>query len=135
MALWSQPPRVWVLLQWLGEVTGENVRGNGGPPRRDLGQFVRFFIVLARDVVKLEPAELVFEATHCIAVCLHLLIVAASLLHHLVDVELGVSPDVETFDAEFDGDAEAAEEGLVFHHVVRRREVQAHHVPHVLSEG
>ena len=109
--------------------------GNGGPPRRDLSQFICFFVVLAHDVVKLEPVELVFEATHSIAVRLHLLVVAASLLHHLVDGELGVSPDVETFDAEFDGDAEAAEEGLVFRHVVRCWEVQAHHIPHVLSEG
>jgi hypothetical protein len=29
---------------------------------------------------------------------------AACLLHHLVDDELGVPPDVETLDAELDGD-------------------------------
>jgi len=62
-------------------------------------------------VVKLEPVELVFEATHCIAVHLHLLVMVASLLHHLVDDELGVSPNVETFDAECDGDAEAVRPG------------------------
>ena len=43
---------------------------------------------------------------------------AAGLLPHLIDDELGVSPNVEAFDAELDGDAEAAEEGLVFRHVV-----------------
>ena len=55
--------------------------------------------------------ELVLEATHCIAVCLHLLVVAAGFLHLLIDDELGVSPDVEALDAELDGDTEATKEG------------------------
>ena len=46
-----------------------------------------------------------------------------------------VTAHVEAFDAELDGDAEATEEGLELHHIVRRREVQAYHVPHVVSEG
>jgi hypothetical protein len=53
----------------------------------------------------------------------------------LVNHELRVSPDVEAFDACFDGDSEAAEEGLVLHHVVEHREMQAYHVPHMLPEG
>lgn len=56
-------------------------------------------------------------------------------LHHLVDRQLRISPDVEAFDAELDGDAEVAEEGLVLRHVVGRGEVQAHHIADVLSEG
>jgi hypothetical protein len=91
-------------------------------------------LYFARDVVELEPVELVFEATHHVAVRLHLLVVAAGLLHHLIDDKLGVSPDVEALDAKFDGDAEAAEEGLVLRHIVGRREVQVYHVAHVLSE-
>ena len=96
---------------------------------------VRFLVVLARDVLKLEPVELVLEVTHCVAVRLHLLVVAACLLHHLVGDELGVSPDIETLDSEFDGDAQTTEKGLVLRHVVGRREVQSHHIAHVFSEG
>ena len=96
---------------------------------------VRPLLVFVCDMVELEPVELVFEATYCIAVRLHLLVVAAGLLHHLVDDELGVSSDVEALDAELDGDAEAAEEGLVLCHVVRHWKVQTYHVLHVLSEG
>ena len=59
----------------------------------------------------------------------------ARLLHDLIDDELRVTARVEAFDAELDGDAEATEEGLVLRHVVRRREMQAYHVPHVFSEG
>ena len=78
-----------------------------------------------------EAVELIFEAAYCIAVCLHLWIVTARLLHYLVDDELRVTAHVETFDAELDGDAAATEEGLV----VGCWEVKTNHVAHVLSEG
>ena len=85
-------------------------------------------------MVEFEAVELVFDAAHCVAVCLHLRIVAVGLFHHLVDDELGVSSHVEALDAKLDGDAEATE-GLVLRHVVRRREMQVYYVAHVLSEG
>ena len=44
-------------------------------------------------------------------------------------------PNVKTLDAKLDGDAKAAKEGLVLCHVVGRREVQTHHVAHVLLDG
>jgi hypothetical protein len=44
-------------------------------------------------------------------------------------------PHIEAFDAYLDGDLEAAKQGLVLSHVVRRGEVKAHSVPHVLPEG
>jgi hypothetical protein len=53
----------------------------------------------------------------------------------LVDHELRVTPDVEAFDACLDGDSEAAKKGLILHHVVRRGEMKAYRVPHVLPEG
>ena len=59
----------------------------------------------------------------------------ARLLHHLVDDELRVTAYVEALDAKLDGNAEATEEGLVLRHIVRRREVQAYYVSHVISEG
>jgi hypothetical protein len=86
-------------------------------------------------VIELDTVEFVFKGAHGVAVGLHLVIVATRVLHDLVNHELRVSPDVEAFDACFDGDSEAAEEGLVLHHVVEHREMQAYHVPHMLPEG
>jgi hypothetical protein len=45
--------------------------------------------------------------------------VAARIFHDLVNHELRVPPDIEAFDAHFDGDSKAAEEGLVLYHIVR----------------
>ena len=39
----------------------EDVRGDGGPPRGYLGQFVSVLVVLARDVIELEAVEFVLE--------------------------------------------------------------------------
>jgi hypothetical protein len=86
-------------------------------------------------VIELYAIEFILKGAHGVAVCHHLVIVAARILHDLVDHELRVSPHVEALDARLDGDSEAAEEGLVLCHVVRRGEVQSHYVPHVLPEG
>jgi hypothetical protein len=69
-------------------------------------------------VVKLYAVELVLEGSYGLAVCLHLVVVTARILHDLVDHELQVPPHVEALDACFDGDFEAAKEGLVLNHVV-----------------
>jgi hypothetical protein len=69
-------------------------------------------------VIKLYAIKLVFEGPHSIAVCLHLVVVPARVLHDLVDHELRVSPNVEALDAHLDGDSEATEKGLVLRHVV-----------------
>jgi hypothetical protein len=86
-------------------------------------------------VIELDAVEFVLEGAHGVAVGLHFVIVAARVLHDLVNHELQVSPDVEAFDAYFDGDSEAAEEGLVLCHVVGRGEMQVYRVPHMLPEG
>jgi hypothetical protein len=86
-------------------------------------------------VVEFYAVELVFEGPHGFAVRLHLVVVTARVLHDLVDHELRVSPHVEALDARLDGDSVAEEEGLVLRHVIRRGEVQAYRVPHVLFEG
>jgi hypothetical protein len=69
-------------------------------------------------VVELYTVELVLEGPHGIAVRLHLVVMAAHVLHGLVDHELRVSPNVEALDACLDGNYEAAEEGLALCHVV-----------------
>jgi hypothetical protein len=69
----------------LGDISGEDVRGDSDPPRRDLDEFVRLLIVPAGHVIELDAAELVLESPHGLAVRLHLVVVAARVLHDLVD--------------------------------------------------
>jgi hypothetical protein len=47
----------------LSDITGENVRGGGDPPGRDLGQLVCLLIVPAGYVIELDAVELVFEGS------------------------------------------------------------------------
>jgi hypothetical protein len=102
----------------LGNISGENVRGESDPPGRDLRELVRLLVVPAGHVIELDAVELVFEGSHGSAVCLHLVIMAARVFHDLVNHELQIPPHVEALDAYLDGDLEAAEKGLVFSHVV-----------------
>jgi hypothetical protein len=69
-------------------------------------------------MIKLDAIDLVLEGVHSLAVCLHLVVVAACVLHDLVNHELRIPPHVEAFDAYLDGDLKAAEQGLVLSHVV-----------------
>jgi hypothetical protein len=69
-------------------------------------------------MIELDAIELVLEGSYSVAVGLHLVIVATRILHDLVNHERQVSPDVEAFDACFDGNSEAAKKGLVLCHVV-----------------
>jgi hypothetical protein len=69
-------------------------------------------------VVEFYAVELVLEGSHSFAICLHLVVVAARVLHDLIDHDLRVSPHVEAVDACLDGDFEATKEGLVLGHVV-----------------
>jgi hypothetical protein len=50
-------------------------------------------------MVELDAVELVLEGSHGIAVGLHLVVVAACVLHDLIDHELRVPPHVEALDA------------------------------------
>ena len=57
------------------------------------------------DVVEFEAVEFVLQPLDFLAVCSHLGVMTARLLHDLVDDQLGVTPDVEASDAQLDGDA------------------------------
>jgi hypothetical protein len=72
----------------------------------------------ARHVIELDAVELVLEGSYGLAICFHLVIVAARILHDLINHELRIPPHVEALDAYLDGDLGAAEEGLVLSHVV-----------------
>ena len=102
----------------LSDVARENIRGDGDPPGRNLGQLVRLLVVPAGHVVELDAVELVLEGSHGLAVRPHLVVMTARILHDLVDHELRVPPHVEALDACLNGDFEAAEKGLVLSHIV-----------------
>ena len=57
------------------------------------------------DVIEFEAIEFVLQPSDFLAVCSHLGVMAARLLHDLVDDQLRVTPDVEASDAKLDGDA------------------------------
>ena len=63
------------------------------------------FVEAPWDVVEFEAVESVLHPSNFLTVCLHLSVVAARLLHDLVDDQLGVASDVETSDAQLDGDS------------------------------
>jgi hypothetical protein len=73
--------------------------GDGDPPRRNLGQLVRLLVVPAGHVVEFDAVELVLEGSHGFAIGLHLVVMAARILHDLIDYELRVPPHVEALDA------------------------------------
>jgi hypothetical protein len=83
----------------LSNIAGENVRWDSDPPGRDLGQLVRLLVVPAGHVIELDAVKFVFEGSHSLAVCLHLVVMAARVLHDLVNYELRVPPHVEALDA------------------------------------
>ena len=63
------------------------------------------FIEAPWDVIEFEAIESVLQPSNFLAVCLHLGVVVARLLHDLVDDQLGVAPNVEASDAQLDGDS------------------------------
>ena len=69
------------------------------------------------------------------AICSHLSVVAARFFHDLVDDQLGVAPNIEVSDTQFNGDAHAIDECLIFSHIVGGGEMDANHVPHAYLEG
>ena len=72
----------------LVQVSGEYVRGDRGPRRCHLCQFVRGLVELSRNVVEFETVKFIFKATYQFAVCLHFGVVTIRVLHDLVDDEL-----------------------------------------------
>jgi hypothetical protein len=72
--------------------------GDGDLPGRNLGQLVCLLVVLSGHMVELDAVELVLEESHGFAVGLHLVVMAARVLHDLIDHELRVPPHVETLD-------------------------------------
>ena len=57
------------------------------------------------DVIEFEAIEFVLQSSDLLAVRSHLGVMAARLLHDLVNDQMGVALDVEASDAQLDGDS------------------------------
>ena len=68
-------------------------------------EHVGCFVEAPWDVVEFEAVESVLQPSNFLTVCLHLSVVAARLLHDLVDDQLGVASNIEMLDAQLDGDS------------------------------
>ena len=86
-------------------VAGEDTRWHRLLIGHCLCKYVDRLIEAPWDVVEFEAIESVLQPSDFLIVCLHLGVVAARLLHDLVDDQLGVASDVETSDAQLDGDS------------------------------
>ena len=75
-------------------VTGEDTRWHRLSAGCCFRKFISSLIEAPWDVIKLEDVELVLQPMDLSAVCDHLSIVAARLLHDLVNNQLGVSSNV-----------------------------------------
>ena len=75
-------------------------------------------VVLSRDMMQLDPFELVLKLAHLLAVHHHERALAGGLLHDLVDDQLRVTEGIQPHGAELDGDAQSVDKGLILRGVV-----------------
>ena len=80
-------------------ITGEHTRWHRLSARRDFCKCIGRLIDASWDVIEFEAIESVLQPSDFLTVCLHLGVMAARLLHDLVDDQLGVAPDIEVSDA------------------------------------
>jgi len=85
-------------------ITGEDSSRHWLSAERCFHERVGRFVEAPWDVIEFKAIESVLQPSDFLIVCLHLGVVAARLLHDLVDDQLGVASDVETSDAQLDGD-------------------------------
>ena len=69
-------------------------------------------------MIELEAVESILQPSDFLVVCLHLGVVAARLLHDLVDDQLRVALDIKSSDAQLNGDAQAINERLILSHII-----------------
>jgi hypothetical protein len=69
-------------------------------------------------VIELEAVKLVLEASYLLTIGFHLRIVAARVLHDLVNHEPRITTNVEVSNSELDSDAQTVNEGLILGYIV-----------------
>jgi len=80
-------------------IAGKHTRWHWLSTRRGFCKCVGRLVEEPWDVIELETVELVSQPSDLLAVRSHLSVMAARLLHDLVDDQLGVTLDVEASDA------------------------------------
>jgi hypothetical protein len=55
-------------------------------------------------------------------------------LHDLANDQLRVTLDIESSDAELDGDGQAIDQHLIFRYIVRSRKIEVDHILHLHSK-
>jgi hypothetical protein len=86
-------------------------------------------------MVEIQAKEFIFEAPNFFAVGFHPRVMAARVLHHLNNDELGVPSNVEAPDSQFDDDAQTIDQGFILGDVVGRSEVESYDVSQMYAEG
>jgi hypothetical protein len=69
-------------------------------------------------VVELEAIKLILQLSDLLAVCGHLGVEAARLFNDLVNDKMRVTPNVESSNAQLNGDAQAVDECLILSHII-----------------
>ena len=86
-------------------VTGKDACRDWFSARCCFRKRVGCFVEAPWDVIEFEAVESVLQPSDFLVVRRHLGVVAARLLHDLLDDQLGIAPDVEASDAQLDGDS------------------------------
>ena len=86
-------------------VAGEDARWHGLSAGCRLRKRVGHLVEAPWDVIEFEAIEFILQSSNFLAICSHLGVMTAQLLHDLVDDQLRVTPDVKASDAQLDGDA------------------------------
>ena len=86
-------------------VTGEDARWHWLSAGCCFHERIGCFVEAPWDMIEFEAVESILQPSDFLVVRRHLGIMAAQLLHDLVDNQLGVAPDVEVSDVQLDGDS------------------------------
>ena len=86
-------------------VTSEDVLWHWLSTRHRFYKCVGRLVEAPWDVIEFEAIKFILQPSDLLVVHSHLDIVAAGLLHDLVDDQLGVTSDVKASDAQLDGDS------------------------------
>jgi hypothetical protein len=86
-------------------------------------------------VVELKAVKLVFQEADHLAVCRHIGVMIAQLLHDLVYDQLGVASDIKPSDPQLSGDVQTVDKCLTLSDIVRGQKMDLDHIPHAHAEG
>jgi hypothetical protein len=102
----------------LNEVLYEHTRWGIFMTRHESGEVVDRLVVVSEDMMKFKTVKFFLKHSYLLATCHHVGVTVLPLPHGLVYDKLGFVTDVKPFNPILRGDAQAVDEGLIFHHIV-----------------